>query len=673
MYIKKIILKNTGPIDRFEYEFPIQNGCPKPVVFVGANGSGKSVLLSHLLNPIMTAQQVAFDDSEVERDRVFKLRSPLYIKTGANFSYSKVVFGDGFGCEEWMLSHKRSEHEKQFGRPSIDSSYSEIPAENSSFFKPDFAHRIADISKQFTKNCILYFPANRFEHPAWLNERNLKSTAVFVDPAQIERQSKRKIIQDSPLNTTKDWLLDVLLDRSIYEIDVKPCYIITHQGYELISRLHGHVGVATNIWEAINQVAKLVLRTNDKVRFGVGPRRSRTVSLVRDIERRVENVVPNIFQLSTGQTTLLNFFLSIIRDFDASGCEFTTIDEIKGVVIIDEVDAHLHCDLQSNLLPQLIKMFPRVQFILTTHSPLFLLGMRTHFGKDGFDVRSLPSGDKVDIEEFEEFRAAYEQFAQTESYRQKLEREILATQKPAIFVEGDYDIKYLQKAATLLGRESILNGITLHDGEGFGNLDKVWKSCESRVSVALPKLVGLIYDCDTCKKNQDNNRAKKRIVESIVENPIAKGIENLFSPETVSRIRGSHSRFFDITPAMIRTVRGIPETTVEVCEVNKSEKKNLCDWLCENGDKEDFKNFARVFDIIAEIAPPENNSNSSQVEYSIPECPTVISEGQMNGSSFTIDVENITPLHLGNVEFYSASDSIPNFPENGESIQDPPA
>ena len=47
--------------------------------------------------------------------------------------------------------------------------------------------------------------------------------------------------------------------------------------------------------------------------------------------------------------------------------------DAPGIVLIDEVDAHLHLSLQKNILPLLTGLFPRIQFIVTTHSP-FVLG-----------------------------------------------------------------------------------------------------------------------------------------------------------------------------------------------------------------------------------------------------------------------------------------------------------
>ena len=45
---------------------------------------------------------------------------------------------------------------------------------------------------------------------------------------------------------------------------------------------------------------------------------------------------------------------------------------IQGVVLIDEIETHLHIELQKNILPFLTKIFPQIQFIVTTHSPFII-------------------------------------------------------------------------------------------------------------------------------------------------------------------------------------------------------------------------------------------------------------------------------------------------------------
>ena len=615
MYFKNICLINVGPIEELHYDFQFNDsGNPKPLILVGTNGSGKSILLSYLLNALLSAQQVAFDDTEVESGKVYKIRSPHYIKTGATFSYGKVNFASDFNCSEWQLILPRDQYIEKYGDPDIDNSFHQIPSHKTSTIHNSFVHKPIEVSKEFQSNCVLYFPANRFEQPAWLNINNLKAEAEFIDQPRIHRISNRQIIQKSPLIISKNWLLDVFLDRSIYELKIRPIDYpfqdpVRQENFKLTLQLFdGYQGNSHKILAAITQIIKLIFKTDEdeNVRVGIGSRKNRTISITKNNKQ----LIPNIFQLSTGQTSILNIALSILRDFDMSGATFETLEDIRGVVLIDEVDAHLHADLQCNLLPVVISMFPKVQFILTTHSPLFLLGMKSRFGENGFDVLSMPTGETIDLEDFEEFKSAFEFYQESNTFREKIKAEIEKSQKPAIFVEGDYDIKYLNKAASLLGKEKLLDRIILYDGKGFGNLDKIWKTCkDSNLTIAFPKIVGLIYDCDTNKKDQDRDIAKKRIIPSSENHPISKGIENLFPASTINKLRQSHPKFFDITPEFCKIVRGEEKRDPEICETNKQEKKNLCDWLCKNGTEEDFAEFESVFNLIEDIIGDVTSQN----------------------------------------------------------------
>ncbi len=46
--------------------------------------------------------------------------------------------------------------------------------------------------------------------------------------------------------------------------------------------------------------------------------------------------------------------------------------EIKGIVLLDEIDLHLHASLQRLIVPKLRESLPGIQWIVTTHSPLVL-------------------------------------------------------------------------------------------------------------------------------------------------------------------------------------------------------------------------------------------------------------------------------------------------------------
>lgn len=52
--------------------------------------------------------------------------------------------------------------------------------------------------------------------------------------------------------------------------------------------------------------------------------------------------------------------------------------DMRGVVLIDEIDLYLHPSWQAGLIPALRETFPEVQFIATTHSPVVLAGLAPH-------------------------------------------------------------------------------------------------------------------------------------------------------------------------------------------------------------------------------------------------------------------------------------------------------
>lgn len=74
--------------------------------------------------------------------------------------------------------------------------------------------------------------------------------------------------------------------------------------------------------------------------------------------------------LSSGFKSCLSILLGIVKElefrFSSDGIK---VDEFKGVILIDELELHLHPDWQSKIVNVLKKAFPKAQFIVTTHSP----------------------------------------------------------------------------------------------------------------------------------------------------------------------------------------------------------------------------------------------------------------------------------------------------------------
>lgn len=77
----------------------------------------------------------------------------------------------------------------------------------------------------------------------------------------------------------------------------------------------------------------------------------------------------NLNALSDGYSAILNIITELIVRMEKKS---SRTFELQGIVLIDEIETHLHIELQKLILPFLIKVFPKIQFIVTTHSPFVL-------------------------------------------------------------------------------------------------------------------------------------------------------------------------------------------------------------------------------------------------------------------------------------------------------------
>lgn len=94
-----------------------------------------------------------------------------------------------------------------------------------------------------------------------------------------------------------------------------------------------------------------------------------------------------IEQLSDGYRTTLAMVMDIAARMAEANPEMDDPLNSEGIVLIDEVDLHLHPEWQRDFLPNLLNAFPNIQFIVTTHSP--------------FIIQSVDKGKLVDLDHCE--------------------------------------------------------------------------------------------------------------------------------------------------------------------------------------------------------------------------------------------------------------------------------
>lgn len=101
----------------------------------------------------------------------------------------------------------------------------------------------------------------------------------------------------------------------------------------------------------------------------------------------------NVNQLSQGEKSLMALVGDIARRLAMMNPKLNNPLLGKGIILIDEIDMHLHPQWQRSIIQRLQTTFPNCQFILTTHSPLVISDTQNIlvYDLDGQEVNALPS------------------------------------------------------------------------------------------------------------------------------------------------------------------------------------------------------------------------------------------------------------------------------------------
>lgn len=407
MYIKQLSAVHMGPISEVSIIFPfLESGNPKPLIIVGENGTGKTTLLSNVVDSLYELAGKAFHDV-TESDggsghQYFKAISPSEIQIGQNYMYSVVEY----------TSPRNAEYSVGYVLKSGTVSADQVKSSNSFCANKKVSwndkdnYKVAFIKKEesetiFGRSVFCYFGPDRYEKPAWMGEKYYQQDEN-MHPSVKERwsgQLRKPITVRNVNDQTLQWLLDIIADS---RCDIAQ----TQTGLQIEHIDAGNLLLQGAARKNVEKIMSEILGKN--VYFGLNYRNKGRSRFNICESSNNSMIIPSLDALSTGQSALFNIFATIVRYSDDNNIyNSITLSQIEGIVIIDEVELHLHSNLQRNTLPKLMKLFPKVQFVITTHSPLFLLGLEEVYGSDGFEIREMPNGDHISAEAFSEFQKAY--------------------------------------------------------------------------------------------------------------------------------------------------------------------------------------------------------------------------------------------------------------------------
>lgn len=135
-----------------------------------------------------------------------------------------------------------------------------------------------------------------------------------------------------------------------------------------------------------------------KKAFGILNQSYSFFALKQDMEIYIDTptgMIPYEY-LSSGFKTCISIMWGIIREVQIRFPDMD-IQDFNGVVLIDEIELHLHPEWQGKICNALTTLFPNIQFIISTHSPhviqtaeanevIALLGENGHLEKRTLDI-----------------------------------------------------------------------------------------------------------------------------------------------------------------------------------------------------------------------------------------------------------------------------------------------
>jgi len=139
---------------------------------------------------------------------------------------------------------------------------------------------------------------------------------------------------------------------------------------ELRARLNLHKGEEKEYSDlrAVREALKMTVEGLERIWFDGNP--PRMMVEIRDIDGALHEY--ELAQLSDGYRNLLAIVLDFARRLAMANPSWSNPLEAPGILLIDEIELHLHPRWQQQVIPALRKAFPNTQLIVSTHSPAVL-------------------------------------------------------------------------------------------------------------------------------------------------------------------------------------------------------------------------------------------------------------------------------------------------------------
>jgi predicted ATP-binding protein involved in virulence len=384
MKVKRLELKGFRGFDEIVLDFDTTP--QRPTVFIGNNGVGKSSILDSL------AILLSYFVSELHRDPKSSKRG-RFAEIGKQLDWYDTNKSYREKSKEPDLTILIQDKNEKSYRWSVLNLMRNGAVVNQ---LKELIDSIVSTQDEKIENIpiILYYSVNRFIPEIYLE--NTLDNHEFQDPLDTYENS----LANYNLRST-----DELIPRPYSSIPVPNYRIRLNQKsplekktitfdeffkwYKVIEDLENEtirdnknyqdkklVAVRKAIYSLISEFSDLRIR-----------RSPLQMTVNKTIGNKVEEL--SINQLSDGEKCLLAMVGDIARRLAIANPSLDDPLQGEGIVLIDEIELHLHPQWQHKIIPRLTETFPNCQFIVTTHSPQVLSHVQP---ENIYILQSTPNG-----------------------------------------------------------------------------------------------------------------------------------------------------------------------------------------------------------------------------------------------------------------------------------------
>jgi predicted ATP-binding protein involved in virulence len=401
MKLKNIAIKNFRCFEEIELDFG-----SKTTVFIGKNGTGKSNILSAIRRGMsfMFAEDSkikndinslkANNNSAVRRFEPNDTRIDSY-KEGGFCWPTSIQYKTTFNKEliEWEFYKKgiSSRLDQSFYKDAKNKVLNELNNEKTfpllAFFADSYPHKEMNVGKNAKELVKLKKMPKDFGYYGWDEHVNCNniwfSRFLFAENLYKENIDRinnlKKTIENHQNSYNSSTDLEEFKDR-LDELKIRESNIInSNQALNQTLAIEKNY-IAEKIIKFTQPLSENRSFINDEFEI-IEVYSSHTV-----LDKKPKIVFQfkngksmNIETMPMGYKRLLSIVFDLsYRSFILNGNDL----EPEGIVMIDEIELHLHPTLQQDVLERFTRTFPKIQFIITTHSPLVISNFRVDNDKN---------------------------------------------------------------------------------------------------------------------------------------------------------------------------------------------------------------------------------------------------------------------------------------------------